>query len=145
MDRWLVPVIAAVVALAVGFAIGAAVYADDDPASTATGPDVVATPDETAPAGLDEASRQTCLAALDGAQEDVQAEQRLSGVLNDYESVIERATDALSDFDTRRLEQLLSEIEELNRRSQRLINDTRQADVTGAIETCRSVLGVNDI
>lgn len=143
MDRWLMPVLAALVALAIGFGVGALVYGDDaDP--TTTDPDVAATPEATA-TPIDEADRQTCLAALEAAEQDVQAEQRLAGLMDDYESVIERATEALTELDTRRLEQLLTEVEALNARSEQLIDDSRQADVSGALDTCRSVLGADEI
>lgn len=141
MDRWLIPVVAAVIALVVGFGIGALVYADD--ADTETEADV-ATPSPTAPV-VDPAGQETCLAALDAAEQDVQAEERTSALLDDYENVIERSTEALADFDTRRLEQLLTEVEELNRRSDSLISDARNADISAAIDTCRSVLGAEEV
>lgn len=138
MDRWLIPVIAAVAALAIGFGIGAAVYGDDDA-------DVTVPETETAEASPtpDAEGQQTCLAALDAAEQDVQAEQRTSDLLDEYESVIDRATDALADFDTRRLEQLLTEVEALNRRSDRLIDESRDADISSAIDTCQRVLGTD--
>lgn len=140
MDRWVIPAIAAIAALAIGFGIGAAVYGDDDPD--------VATPEtETAEAtptpAADAEGQQTCLAALEAAEQEVQAEERTSTLLDDYESVINRATEALADFDTRRLEQLLTEVEELNRRSDRLIEESRDADISSAIDTCQSVLGTD--
>ncbi len=144
MDRWLIPTIAAVVALAIGFGIGAAVYGDDEPDDVASEANT-ATPDETATPDADSGDQETCLAALEAAEQDVQAEERTSVLLDEYESVINRASKALADFDTRRLEQLLTEVEALNRRSERLIDESRNADISSAIDTCRSVLGVNDI
>lgn len=144
MDRWLIPIVAAVVALALGFGLGALVYADDDAEPATADPGVAATPDATA-APVDETDRQTCLAALESAEQDVQAEQRLADLMNDYESVIERSTEALSELDTRRLEQLLTEVEELNIRSKSVIDDSREADVGAAIDTCRTVLGADDV
>lgn len=142
MDRWLIPVVAAVVALAIGFGLGALVYADDDAEPATADPGVAATPDAT-PA--DETDRQTCLAALEAAEQDVQAEQRLADLVNEYESVINRSAEALSELDTRRLEQLLAEVEELNIRSKSVIDDTRAADVGAAVDTCRTVLGADDV
>lgn len=144
MDRWLIPTIAAVVALAIGFGIGAAVYGDDERGEAATeteteAPGTAATPD------VDAAGNETCLAALEAAEQDVQAEQRTSALLDEYESVLNRTTKALADFDTRRLEQLLTEVEALNRRSEQLIEDSRSADISSAIDTCRSVLGVDEV
>ncbi len=144
MDRWLIPVLAALVALAIGFGLGALVYGEDDAGSTTAEPEVAATPETTA-TPIDEAERQTCLAALEAAEQDVQAEQRLASLMDDYESVIERATEALTELDTRRLEQLLTEVEALNARSEQLIDDSREADVSAALDTCRSVLGAEEI
>lgn len=142
MDRWAAPAIAAVVALAIGFGIGAFVYADDDAAETAPAPEVALSPTD---ADTAEADQETCLSALEEAEQDVEAEQRIADLVDSYEDIIDRSVDALADFDTRRLEQLLSELEELNQRSERLIDDTRQMDISAAIETCRSVLGVDEV
>lgn len=136
MDRWLAPALAAVVALAVGFGIGALVYRDDA-ADTAPAP-VTPAPTVTVTEEVDD---ETCLAALEAAEQDVQAEQRLSNLLDEYEDVIDRSATALSDFDTRELERLLSEVEALNARSEALIEDSRTTDLSAAIDTCREVLG----
>lgn len=138
MDRWLVPAIAAVAALAIGFAIGAAVSGGDDavPTEPTTEQDEEEVVTETDPE-----VQETCLAALDAAEQEVQVEQRTSDLLDEYEDVVVRATEALADFDTRRLEQLLSEVETLNRRSDRLVDDARTAELEEALETCRTLLG----
>lgn len=136
MDRWLAPALAAVVALAAGFGIGALVYRDD---ATETAP-VPVTPAPTVTV-TEEVDDETCLAALEAAERDVQAEQRLSDLLDEYEDVIGRSATALSDFDTRELERLLSEVEALNARSEGLIEDSRTSDLSAAIDTCREVLG----
>lgn len=146
MNRWLAAGIAVVVGLAIGFGIGAAVYGDDEPEEITSGTDVATTTPEPSPVvSPDPAAQETCLAALDAAEQDVQAEERTSDLLDRYETVIMQATEALADLDTRRLEELLTEVEQLNERSERLIDDSRNADISSAIETCRSVLGVNDI
>lgn len=144
MDRWWIPVVAAVAALAIGFGIGAAVYGGEDPETAASEPAPVESED-TGAHPVDAEVQETCIAALDAAEQEVGAEQRTSDLLNEYESVINKATEALSDFDTRRLEQLLSQVETLNERSRRLIDETRNADISSAIETCRSVLGTGEI
>lgn len=144
MNRGLAAGIAVVVGLAIGFGIGAAVYGDDETEETGSGTDVATTTPEPSPAA-DPAAQETCLAALDAAEQGVQAEERTSDLLDRYESVIMEATEALADFDTRRLEELLTEVEQLNERSERLIEDSRNADISSAIETCRSVLGVNEV
>lgn len=139
MDRWIAPIVAAVLALVVGFGIGALVYADDEADTTTTAPET--TPAPTAVA-TDDGGNETCLAALEEVEQDVEAEQRVADLVDEYENIIGRSAMALSDFDTRRLEELLSEVEDLNERSERLIDETRTTDVSAAIETCRSVLGV---
>lgn len=145
MNRWLAAGIAVVVGLAIGFGIGAAVYGDDEP-EEGSATDVATTTPEPSPAvSPDPAAQETCLAALDAAEQDVQAEERTSDLLDRYESVIMEATEALADFDTRRLEELLTEVERLNERSESLIEDSRNADISSAIDTCRSVLGVADM
>lgn len=144
MDRWLVPVVAAVVALAVGFGVGMAVSSDEEPELTA--PEIDSTEsDEAATPAVDAEVQGTCIAALDAAEQEIEAEQRTSELLDEYETVIGEATEALGDFDTRRLEELLSEVESLNRRSERLIDETRNADISAALDTCRSVLGTSEI
>lgn len=135
-DRWVAPAIAAVVALAAGFGIGALVYADD--ADTTEGAQVAPAPTVTVTPAVDQ---ETCLAALEAVEQDVQAEERLSTLLDEYEDVIGRSASALSDFDTRELERLLSEVEDLNVRSEELIADSRDTDLQAAIDTCREVLG----
>jgi hypothetical protein len=139
MDRWLVPLVAAVVALAVGFGIGTAVSTDEG--TDITAPEVDS--DDAATPTIETEVQETCIAALDAAEQEIQAEQRTSELLDDYENVIGEATDALADFDTRRLETLLSEVETLNRRSDRLIDETRNADISAALDTCRDVLGTD--
>lgn len=139
MNRWLIPAIAGVAALGIGFGIGAVVYGNDDEDGTTAETDVASTPDDVASA--DPAAQQTCLAALDAAEQDVEAEERTAALLERYQSVLNEGSEALAEFDTRRLEQLLTEVEALNRRSQELVDDSRDADISSAIETCRSVLG----
>lgn len=141
MDRWLVPVVAAVVALAVGFGIGTAVSNEEE--TDITAPPVES--DDTPTPTLDTEVQDTCISALDAAEQEIEVEQRTSELLDEYETVIGEATEALGDLDTRRLEELLSEVEALNRRSDRLIDETRNADVSAALDTCRSVLGTDEI
>lgn len=143
MNRWVIPAIVAVVALAVGFGIGAAIYAGDDQ-DASVDVDSTTTPEDTETMSADPEAQQTCLAALDAAEQDLQAEERTSALLERYQSVLNDASEALAEFDTRQLEQLLTEVEALNRRSQRLVDDSRDADISSAIETCRSVLGATE-
>lgn len=144
MNRWVPTVIAALVALGIGFGIGAAVFSDDDADERGNGAVAPTTPsDIETPDPLTDEGRDTCLDALASVEQDLEAEQRTSRLLERYEDVLGRSVDAISQLDTRRLEELLSEVEELNRRSQELLDDSRSADVSGALETCRTVLGAD--
>ena len=122
---WLVIAVGAV-SLVVGVIVGAVAFGADGDTGPAAGPPSL--PD-------------ACAQALDEADAQLRLRTEAPEITARYRGLLRRGADALASFDTERLERILGELEQVNRRAERALADVRRDDFEALARRCREETG----